>query len=177
MRRWAVLLLGLLAAGCDQMKLQPRYDAFAAGSLFADGKVNQAPPDGTVAQEDAPLQAAATTRPPMTLALIERGRARYRIDCVQCHDPAGYGQGVVPSRGFPHPESFHGARLKGMSARHVVEVIEHGYGVMYPHGDRVAPADRWAIAAYVQALQLSQAAPVAGLSPDDLNRLGTAHAQ
>jgi mono/diheme cytochrome c family protein len=159
--KWAVILLALAAAGlvaCDQMDLQPRDTAYGRSALFADGKVNQTPPDGTVAQEDAGLQAQATTRPPMTPALLERGRARYDIACVQCHGLAGDGDGVIVSRGFPRPDSFASPRLRSMTSARVVDVIAHGYGAMYPHADRVAPADRWAIAAYVQALQLSQAA-------------------
>jgi mono/diheme cytochrome c family protein len=170
-RRWALVLLLLPLAACDQMDRQPRYDAFGRASLFGDGQANQPPPAGTVAQEDAAWQAAAATRPPMSAALLARGRGRYDIDCVQCHGPAGDGDGVIPSRGYPRPESFHTPRLRALTSRQVVAVITKGYGVMYPHGDRVAPADRWAIAAYVQALQLSQAAPIAALSPDDRRRI------
>jgi mono/diheme cytochrome c family protein len=175
MRRAILPALLLLLAGCDQMRSQPRYDADGRAALFADGKANQPPPPGTVAQEDAAWIAAEATRPPMTLALLQRGRERYAIACEPCHDPAGYGQGVVPSRGYPHPESFHTARLRAMTSRHVVEVITHGYGVMYPHADRVAPADRWAIAAYVQALQLSQGAHADALPAADRARLEAMH--
>lgn len=176
MRR-LLLLAVLLLAGCDQMAQQKRYDAFGAARLFAGGQVNQVSPTGAVAQEDAAWQVAEATRPAMTPALLARGRARYAIACVQCHGAAGDGEGVVPARGFPRPESFASPRLRAMTADHVVDVIDHGYGVMYPHADRVAPADRWAIAAYVQALQLSQAAPVARLTPDDLSHLEAGHAQ
>jgi len=172
-----ILLAVVLLAGCDQMAQQHRYNDFGRAKLFADGQVNLTPPSGTVAQEDAAWQAAETMRPAMTPALLARGQARYAIDCVQCHGAAGDGDGVVPARGFPRPESFASPRLRAMSADHVVDVIAHGYGVMYPHADRVLPADRWAIAAYVQALQLSQAAPVASLSPDDVSHLEAGHAQ
>jgi mono/diheme cytochrome c family protein len=167
MKRVLVLCL-LTLAGCNDMRQQPRYDAYGRARLFANGEVEQAPPPGVVAQEDAALQRAATTRPPMSLALLMRGRERYGIDCVQCHDPAGYGEGVVPARGFPRPPSFHSPQLKAMTSRQIVDVITNGYGAMYPHADRVAPADRWAIAAYVQALQLSQATPASALSAADL---------
>jgi mono/diheme cytochrome c family protein len=170
-----IVLAALLLAGRDQMAQQHRYDAYGRAKLFADGQVNQTPPPGTVAQEDAAWQAAETTRPAMTPALLARGRARYAIDCVQCHGAAGDGDGVVPARGFPRPESFASPRLRAMTADHVVDVIVHGYGVMYPHADRVAPVDRWAIAAYFQALQLSQAAPVDSLSPDDRSHLEAGH--
>jgi mono/diheme cytochrome c family protein len=167
----ALLLLPLALAGCDQMRVQPRYDAFARAALFADGQVNQTPPDGTVAREDAAWRAAAQTRPPMTPALLARGQARYRIACVQCHGEAGDGDGVVVSRGFPRPPAFTSAQVRALSSAQIVDVIAHGYGVMYPHADRVAPADRWAIAAYVQALQLSQAAVPNALPAADRRRL------
>jgi mono/diheme cytochrome c family protein len=169
------MLLALLAlAACDEMARQPRDDAYGRTSLFADGKVNQDPPVGTVSREDAAWSLAETTRPPMTPALLARGRERYRIDCVQCHGPAGDGDGVIPARGYPRPESFMSPRLRTMTSRHVVEVIAKGYGAMYPHADRVGPADRWAIAAYVQALQLSQGAPLGQLSPPERAKVGAA---
>jgi mono/diheme cytochrome c family protein len=177
----AAAILALLAptalglAGCDQMARQPRYDAYGPGPLFADGKAMQAPPVGTVARDDPALAAAAQVRPPMTLALLERGRERFGIYCTPCHDEAGYGDGIVPARGFPHPPSFHSERLRAAPAQHFVDVMTHGYGVMFPYADRVAPADRWAIAAYIRALQLSQAAPAQALSPDERARMEAAH--
>jgi mono/diheme cytochrome c family protein len=170
----AVILVALTLCGCDQMARQPRYDAYGKGSLFADGKAMQAPPAGAVARDDPALAAAAQTRPPMTLALLQRGRERFGIYCTPCHDEAGYGQGIVPARGFPHPPSFHSERLRAAPSQHYVDVITHGYGVMFSYADRVAPADRWAIAAYIRALQLSQAAPVATLPAEDRARLGAA---
>ena len=171
MRALLLVIAPLALAACDQMDVQPRYTAYGRAALFADGKVNQTPPAGTVAREDALFTVG---RPPMSPALLARGGARYRIDCVQCHGPAGDGNGVIPSRGFPRPESFASPRLRTMTADRIVDVIAHGYGAMYPHADRVAPADRWAIAAYVQALQLSQAAPLAVLPPADRQRVEAA---
>jgi mono/diheme cytochrome c family protein len=161
MRRLILLLALIGLAGCDQMAVQPRSDAYQRSKLFANGMVNQTPPVGTVAQEDTALQTSLATRPAMTPALIERGRQRYDIDCVQCHGLAGDGDGSVVARGFPRPDAFTNPRLMTMTSRHVVEVITNGYGVMAAHADRVLPADRWAIAAYVQALQVSQTKPVA----------------
>lgn len=163
--------LSLALAACDQMAVQPRYDAYGEASLFKDGKVLQAPPDGVVSQDDPAQQAALDTPPPMTAALLARGRERYGVFCAVCHDAAGYGDGVVPARGFPHPPSLHEAGLRATPASHLVAVIGQGYGVMYGYGDRVPPADRWAIAAYIRALQLSQAAPVSALSPQDRESL------
>jgi mono/diheme cytochrome c family protein len=157
-----VLLLALGLAACDQMDVQPRSDAYEPSKLFASGTVNQAPPEGTVAQEDAAWQAAAETRPPMSAALLARGRQRYDIDCSQCHGLAGDGDGAVVNRGFPRPGSFASPAVTALTSRQVVDVITHGYGLMAPHADRVLPADRWAIAAYVQALQLSQGGAARG---------------
>jgi mono/diheme cytochrome c family protein len=151
-------MLVLAASSCDEMNHQPRYDYAEKSKLFADGKSLQAPPAGTVARDDPAWQSALAQRPPLTMALLERGRGRYGIYCAVCHDAAGYGQGVVPSRGFPHPPSFHIDRLREASTAYFVDVITNGHGVMYSYADRVAPADRWAIAAYIRALQLSQTA-------------------
>lgn len=159
MRRAAASLLVLagLLAGCDQMAVQKRDNAFGPAALFADGKTLQAPPDGAIAR-DMPAAASAEAGPPqMSPALVARGAQRYAIYCTPCHDGAGYGQGIVPRRGFPAPPSFHTAAMRALTDTQVVAVIRDGYGVMYGFGDRIAPGDRWAIAAYVRSLQISQA--------------------
>jgi mono/diheme cytochrome c family protein len=166
----------LLLAGCDQMAVQPRADAYEPSALFKNGQVNQLPPDGVVAQEDAGWQASAETRPPMSAALLARGQVRYRIACVQCHGEAGDGDGVIVSRGFPRPPPLAGEAMQRLTSAQVVQVIAHGYGIMYPQADKVSPADRWAIAAYVQALQLSQAAQPATLPAQDQAKLEQVHA-
>jgi mono/diheme cytochrome c family protein len=173
--KW-ILAMGLLAlAGCDQMARQPRYDAYGEAALFRDGKVLQPPPPGVLARDDPAQFAAETQPPPMSIALVKRGRERYEIFCAPCHDSAGYGQGIIPARGFPHPPSFHSARLRRATDRHVFDVISHGYGVMYPYADRVPPTDRWAIVAYIRSLQLSQAAPVAALSLSERVQVEAGH--
>ena len=175
MMRAAILSgLALLVAGCDQMATQPRGPVYGRSALFANGAAMQAPPAGTVARDDAAWNEALAQRPPMTAALIQRGRERYRIYCQPCHDPAGYGQGIITARGFPHPPSFHSQPLLSAPSRLFVDVMTNGYGVMYSYADRVAPRDRWAIAAYIRALQLSQAAPAGELSPSDLARVEAA---
>ena len=157
----AVLCLGL--AGCDEMTHQPKYGAYARSKLFADGKAMQSPPEGTIAQDDPAYDPAQRDRPALTMALLERGQARFNIYCTPCHDQAGYGNGTVPARGFPHPPSFHSDRLRQVSPQYIVNVITFGHGVMYPFADRVDPHDRWAIAAYIEALQISQNAPLDAL--------------
>jgi mono/diheme cytochrome c family protein len=153
------------------MSHQPRYDSYEKSTLFADGKSVQLPPEGTVARDDPDEARALRSRPPMTLALLERGQDRFRIYCTPCHDAAGYGHGTVPARGFPQPPSFHIPRLRNAPSDYFVGVITHGHGVMYSYADRITPSDRWAIAAYIRALQLSQGAPVASLSDQDRGQL------
>jgi mono/diheme cytochrome c family protein len=174
-RGLGLLLIATALAGCDQMATQPRESVYGRSPLFANGMSMQTPPEGALARGDLQPEATLATRPPLTPALLARGQARYRIDCALCHDAAGYGQGVIPSRGYPQPPSFHTARLRAAPTRHFVDVITNGYGVMYAYRDRVTPADRWAIAAYIRALQLSQAAPAAKLTSAEQTRLETDH--
>ncbi len=169
------LMLAPAFSSCDQMAVQPRDVVYGRSALFANNMAMQSPPEGVVARGDLARQAALDAPPAMTLALIERGKQRYDIYCAVCHDAAGYGQGVVPSRGFPQPPSFHIPRLRNAPTRHFVDVISNGYGDMYAYGDRVEPADRWAIAAYIRALQLSQGAPITELSPAERAQLGGAN--
>ena len=176
MKRWRAMMLPLIMlAACDEMSHQQRYDSYEASKLFPDGKSMQAPPAGTVARDDPAWNAALTQRPEITMALLQRGQQRFNIYCAPCHDFAGYGNGTVPNRGFPHPPSYHQTRLRNVTSDYIVDVITNGHGVMYGYGDRVAPADRWAIAAYVRALQLSQQAPVASLSNAERAQLGASN--
>jgi len=98
---------------------------------------------------------------PVTMQLLQRGRERFAIYCEPCHSPVGDGDGMVARRGFPHPPSYHIARLRSAPDRHFYDVITNGYGIMYSYADRVAPEDRWAIVAYIRALQRSQGARLA----------------
>jgi mono/diheme cytochrome c family protein len=97
---------------------------------------------------------------PITMRLLQRGQERFTIYCVPCHSPLGDGDGMIPRRGFPHPPSYHIARLRNAPDRHFYDVMTHGYGIMYSYADRVTPEDRWAIVAYIRALQKSQGAGV-----------------
>jgi mono/diheme cytochrome c family protein len=170
----ALLMAVLALAACDEMSHQPRYDSDEASALFKDGKSLQAPAEGTVARDDPVWSAALQQRPAMSMALLQRGQERYGIYCMPCHDAAGTGQGTIPDRGFPHPPSFHEPRLRNVTPDYIVDVITKGHGVMYSYADRVAPADRWAIAAYIRALQLSQAAPIAALNDKERAQLAGA---
>lgn len=166
--RW-VVVGGLLAAlvvvaafattlvGLDlSMRDQPRYGTYAAAGLWDDGAAARPLPAGVVAQGDLQRLAALRTPPPVTPALLRRGRQRYEIYCAPCHGLAGFGDGMIVERGFPQPPSYHSDRLRQAPASHFVDVITNGYGVMYPYAARVEPTDRWAIAAYIRALQLAR---------------------
>ena len=172
-RPWLLIPILLLSA-CDDMNHQPRYDSYEKSKLFRDGKALQAPPEGTVARDDPSRANDLATQPAMTAELLQRGQQRFGIYCAPCHDAGGYGNGTVPARGFPHPPSFHIDRLRNVSSRYFVDVITHGHGVMYSYADRVSAQDRWAIAAYIRALQLSQDAPAAVLSDADRAKLAEA---
>lgn len=157
MIRAALLPLLLAACGPDpDMVQQPRLDPYERSELFPGGSAMRHAPAGTAAR-DLPQRLASAERPPITPALLERGRERYGIYCAMCHGPEGRGDGPVVARGFPAPPSYLEPRLRAAPAAHLYRVIGDGYGVMYGYGDRVAPADRWAIAAYVRALQAAGA--------------------
>ena len=164
MRR--ALMALLLLAGCDDMIHQAKrnpYERNAGDPRTADPA--QTPP-GQVAFREKPVPP-----PPVTLALIERGQDRFRQFCTPCHSELGDGRGMVVMRGFSPPPSYHIARLREAPTQHFYDVITNGYGAMYSFAQRVPPPDRWAIAAYIRALQLSAQADVADLTPDQRTEL------
>jgi len=146
--------IGLLG-GCDDMIHQAKKNPYADARV-GPGKI----PDGMVEYNARPV-----TPPPVTLALLQRGQERFRIYCTPCHSELGDGQGMIVQRGFPAPPSYHIVRLREAPVQHFYDVITDGYGAMYSFAYRVQPADRWAIAAYIRALQRSQDATVADLTP------------
>jgi mono/diheme cytochrome c family protein len=102
---------------------------------------------------------------------LKRGQERFRIYCTPCHSELGDGQGMIVQRGFPPPPSYHTEALRQAPVQHFFDVITNGHGIMYSYAERVQPADRWAIAAYIRALQRSQNAKVADLPPNDRESL------
>lgn len=168
MRIALLLLMPALLAACDQrMVEQPNRKAFEAAERLPDRRVNQPPPPGAVARDELAAEQALATRPPMSAALLARGRERFEIDCAPCHGRTGAGDGMVVQRGFPRPPSYFEPLLVEAPDRHFLDVMSNGYGAMYSYADRVAPADRWAILAYIRALQLSRHVAAAEL-PDAL---------
>ena len=149
------VMLGVLS-GCDEMTVQPKQ-------LDYSPQVGPAPvPSDTVEFDPEPAREPAPA-PPVTAALLERGQERYRIYCTPCHSELGDGQGMVVQRGFPAPPSLHSERLRSAPPQYLYDVITNGRGVMYSFADRVAVPDRWAIVAYVRALQRSRNASAAAL--------------
>jgi len=174
MRRFLPSLLILAAVtGCTRsnMDSQPKYHEYEPGALFRDGKVLQQPVPGTVARGDLERADETIRRPKVTAELLGRGRVEYDIYCSPCHDRAGTGAGIVVQRGFPKPPSLHNERLRTATDQHLVDVISNGFGAMAAHGDRVQPRDRWAIVAYIRALQLSQHAALADVPADVQTRM------
>lgn len=159
-RRALLVAVLLLLGSCDYMRNQEKAKAYSADANSVQ------PADGIVQWQDKPAAA-----PPLTLALLQRGQQRFRIYCTPCHSELGDGNGMVVQRGFPNPPSYHIARLRDAPTQHFYDVITHGHGVMYSFAARVAPADRWAIAAYIRALQLSQHVPATDLTAEDRQAL------
>jgi mono/diheme cytochrome c family protein len=163
---------------------QEKYEPHEASSFFADGLSARQPVPGTIARGDLRLDEHLYTgkiggelaaKVPSSLhvdtALMERGRQRYDIFCAPCHDRTGGGNGMVVQRGFKQPPSIHLARLRIAPIGHFYDVITSGFGNMTSYASRVPVEDRWAIAAYIRALQFSQNANVDELSTEDKSKL------
>ena len=165
----ALAILALPGCKRQDMAAQPRSRAYDQSDFFADGSSMRPPVPGTIARNrpDVPVPQPKV----IDAALLARGQDRFAINCVPCHGRVGDGQGMIVQRGFPQPPSFHVARLRKAPASHFYDVITNGHGVMYSYADRVAPGDRWAIIAYIRALQTSQGVEVAGLPPGDRAKL------
>lgn len=169
----AVAACSVLAGACRQdMHDNPRYEPLEYSAFFGDARASRTPVPGTVARgmlrEDDHLYAGKVGGQltnvfpmPVTTEVVERGRERFDVFCSPCHGRTGEGDGMVVQRGFPPPPSLLAPRLEALEARYIVDVIGHGHGVMFGYGDRVEPRDRWAIVAYVRALQLAAAGTAA----------------
>jgi len=180
-----ILLSVALAAGCHQdMYDQAKKEPLEASEFFKDGRVARPLVSGTIArgqlETDIPMftgkqdgQLVADLPIPVNAELVERGQTRFKIYCTPCHGSVGDGGGMVANRGFKRPPSYHSERLRGMPVGHYFDVITNGFGAMPPFKNRITPEDRWAITAYVRALQYSQFAPSSVLSDAEVNALTT----
>jgi hypothetical protein len=168
-----VALVLLTATGCRRdMFQQPSEKPLERSDFFRDNRMASRPlPPHTIARghldEDEAFYTGkigtnlVTTFPfPITRSVLLRGQERFGIYCAPCHGRTGDGHGMVPQRGFPTPPSYHIDRLREAPVGHFFDVITHGYGVMYSYAARVDPSDRWAITAYIRALQLSHDAKI-----------------
>ncbi|HET8791685.1 MAG TPA: cytochrome c [Modicisalibacter sp.] len=169
----ATALLTVSVTACDQpyMEDQAKYETYEAAPEWPDNQSALTPLPGTVAR-DAHLGPIPNELPmTLTAGLLERGRERYDIYCSPCHARTGTGHGMIVQRGFPQPPTFHSERLRQAPLRHFFNVISDGFGVMYAYRDRVAPRDRWAIAAYIRALQLAHNASLSDVPTNVRPRL------
>jgi mono/diheme cytochrome c family protein len=171
----AVCLLCLLGtAGCRQnMHNQHKLEPYESSDFFADGQGSRQTPAGTVprhafGENVAPYtgltetpSASAASAPTITMQMLRRGQERYNIFCSPCHGRTGDGLGMIVRRGYKQPPSFHEPRLRSAPAEHFVTTVTEGFGVMPPYAEEVSLPDRWAIAAYIRALQYSQNARLA----------------
>jgi len=180
----------VLLAGCrSEMYEQPRYEPLEPSSFFEDGNSSRPMVAGTVPRGDArgaPPKGvsedvfytgwdngklAEAVPFPVDRAVLERGQERYRIFCVPCHAESGDGRGTIVRRGFNPPPPYYSEELRKQPIGHFFDVMTRGYGTMYSYASRVPPRDRWAIAAYIRVLQLSQHAEVASLPEEDRRQL------
>jgi mono/diheme cytochrome c family protein len=180
---WAVLGLAFLAA-CDMQDMyqQPKYTPLESSESFNDGRSARPLEPDTVAQGQLRTNTLfyagksggkdATALPmSLTVQLLKRGAERYDIYCAPCHDRIGNGNGMIVQRGFRPPASFHIQRLRDAPIGHFYDVMSNGFGAMADFSAQITPEDRWAIAAYIRALQLSQHATLAEMPMEQRQKL------
>ena len=172
-----VIMIALTGSACRQdMHDQPKYTPLRSTPFFGDVRSARPLIAGTVAQgqlhEDPFLETgkignadAAVFPFPVDAAVMARGRERFEIFCTPCHGRTGTGDGMIVQRGYRRPPTYHDDRLRNAPIGHFVDVMANGFGAMPDYSDQVNARDRWAIAAYIRALQLSQHAQLADV-PD-----------
>lgn len=165
------LLLVTLVLGCNdvpgidralsRMMHQPVGRTYGPSEVFEDGRAMRTLPDGVVAREQA---LSPMPQQPISRALLERGRDRFDIHCAVCHGVLGNGDSVVAhNMELRKPPSLHEPRLVALTPEELHRVVAEGYGLMPSYRSHLAPIDRWAVVAYVRALQLSQRIPIVAL--------------
>ncbi len=173
----------LTAAACRQdMHDQPKYRGLRGSTFFADGQSARPLVNNTVARgqlkEDVLLQTGKNGQDdaevfpfPVTDAVMARGQERFNIYCSPCHGRTGNGDGMVVRRGYRRPPAYSDERIRNTTVGHIFDVITNGFGAMPDYEAQVPPADRWAIVAYVKALQLSAYAPLETVPAGDRGKL------
>ena len=165
------------------MANQPKYDPLEPSDFFADGMSARPRVPGTVARGELDIYSFKATGKingadgdgfpmPVTPELMNRGEERFNIYCSECHGKVGDGNGMIPSRGYRRPPSYHTDRLRAAPTGHFFDVMTNGFGAMPSYAAQVPVEDRWAIIAYIRALQLSQNATMNDLPPDMRAKLG-----
>jgi len=179
----SLVFLVLTSLGCRQdMHDQPKLKPLARSDFYADHRASRPQVEGTVARGQLVEESAFTTGKvdgqlthelpvPLTAALLETGRTRFETFCSPCHGRTGAGNGLVVQRGFKAPRSFHEDALRQVPVGHFFDAMTNGFGAMADYRAQVPVADRWAIAAYVRALQLSQNARIEDVPKDKLSSL------
>ena len=177
------LLIFLGSSACQQeMAKQPRYETLDKSDFFDDQRAARPLVEGTVARgflrEDEHLyRGRVDGKPadafpfPIGKQALLRGQERYNIFCAPCHDQIGTGQGMIVRRGYQAPPSFHSERLRQTEAGKFFQHITYGLGAMPDYAQQISPEDRWAIVAYIRALQLSQNARSSDLPEPERRRL------
>jgi mono/diheme cytochrome c family protein len=183
-----VCVLAVVLGACRQdMHDAPRYEPYEKSDFFADKRSARPLVAGTVARghlkEPTPETTGkvgsgfvATLPVPVTMDLMRRGRQRYDIFCSPCHGLTGAGDGMVVQRGFRPPTSLHDPRLRAQPDGYLFDVITNGFGAMPDYAAQVPIADRWAVVAYIRALQLSSNATLADVPADRRGELDGAAA-
>jgi Cytochrome C oxidase, cbb3-type, subunit III len=170
-----VATLAVLTGGCQirqDMADQPKNRPLSPSPFFSDGRserplLENTVARGSIAEDDLFVPKESNAFPlPLTPELLKRGQERYKIFCTPCHGIQGDGNGMVSMRGMKHPPSYHDARLLAVPNGYIYDVITNGFGGMLSYSAQIPPSDRWAIIAYVRALQLSRHAPVSDLPPE-----------
>jgi len=179
-----ILLVGLLCSCRKGMVEDGRIKPLEKSDYFSNGMTARPPVEGTVPRDQLDADSAyfqgeingrLVTGFPMVLTtdILARGQERFDIYCSVCHSRTGEGNGMVVQRGFPQPPTYHQSRLRDAPPGYFFGVITRGYGVMYAYADRVKPSDRWAIVAYIRALQRSQDARWNDVPEAERNKLGS----
>ncbi len=167
-------------SGCQlkqDMAHQPKARPLSPSEFFADGRSERPLLENTVARgalaDDAFFVPKDSNNFPLHVnrELLERGEERYQIFCTPCHGLQGDGNGLITMRGMKHPPSYHQDRLRQAPNGYLYDVVTNGFGAMLGYSAQIPPRDRWAIIAYVRALQLSRNAQVADLPGDVREKL------
>jgi mono/diheme cytochrome c family protein len=179
----AFTIVMAMMSGCHlDMYDQPKFKPLSANPFFADSMASRPLVEGTVARGDAERDELLYTGKingrvadvfpfPITRDVLARGQDRYNVFCSPCHSKLGDGRGMIVQRGFPAPASYHADSIRSKPVGFYFDVITNGYGKMFNYASSVSVRDRWAVIAYIRALQESRRVRISELPPDERKRL------